>query len=160
MTPGELITAILIASIPGTAIAVVSALLGRKNANRKMIVEEGALETTKFDSITAKYEDLLERSEAATADHKASAEEAKAAAVEASKAAASAQAAADAALAEAAEYKKERETLVNTVADQGEKLERLRVLFEKVIARNNIVLTTEELEEFEATKPVARSRKR
>lgn len=143
MTPNEAWgvaqTVISLAAVAIGLPSIILWLLNRKNANKKLDIEEGGLDVSVFAEQRQAYSDLLRASQEATA--------------KATVAASSAQAAADAALAEAAAYKQERETLVDTVREQGDKLERLRKLFQSYVERVGVPLTEDELEEFEATKP-------
>lgn len=133
--------------------AIILFFLNRKNANKKLDIEEGTLGVAQFEAQTNAYKDLLNRSEASLAN--------------ANKTAAGY---AD----ELQSYKKERETLMATVKKQGKeidtlkasdksksgeladtrnKLERLRTLFLAYVERTGIPMTPEENKIFEDTLP-------
>lgn len=133
--------------------AIVLFFLNRKNANKKLEIEEGGLSVTQFTAQTAAYQDLLNRANRALSEANTKLEES---------------------VSELAQYKGERETLMAQVQTQGEeieklkradsdkgdelaltndKLEKLRKLFTSYVDRVGIPLTTEEQEIFEMTEP-------
>jgi len=135
-------------------------LLGRKGANKKLEIEQGALTVDQFNAALPAYKDLLNRADAA--------------AKVANDAAAVSQLAARSALDELQTYKAERESILSEVKelrqakeDQGEELtktnsnlEKLRALFTSYVARVGIPLTREEEAIFEDTKPILRRARR
>lgn len=128
---------VLLASIPSISITLITALLGRKNANRHLNVEEGSLSVDVFAEQRQAYNALLTESRTAT----------------------------QAALDELKIYRDERTTFSEQLEaanqarmDTDRKLERLRVLFAKVVQRSNIELTPEEEIEFGDTKPASTRR--
>lgn len=158
----------LLLGVAGAAIpALLAWFLGRKGANKKLEIEEGALEVTQFEAQTKAYQDLLTRSNEAV---KASNE----AATAAYAAAGAANEAAAAARNELMQREEERQRLLKQVDDQGkeisslskadafrvqeleqtnEKLENLRSLFERYVARVGVPMTHEEQQIFESTVP-------
>lgn len=157
----EIISAIC--GILGVALgapAIILWLLNRRNANKKLQLDEGALDVSVFDTQTKAYQDLLDRANLATLN--AQAETLKA------------QEATEKALAELATYKEERESLMRKVTKlersdrnkntalkntnealkvTNEKLEKLRELFQSVVTRTGIVLTKEEQSIYDDTVP-------
>lgn len=118
---------------------IIAWFLNRKGANKKLQIEAGGLEVSEFQAMREAFNDLLR--------------EQKEAAKNAQTAATAAQKAADDAILEIKNYRAERQKLLDTVQDQGAKLDRLRTLFMRVIRRNSIELTEAERHEFESTKP-------
>lgn len=132
-------TIVEVAAISVGLPTIIAWFLNRKGANKKLQIEAGGLEVTEFQAMREAFNDLLREQKEATAS--------------AQKAAAAAQTAADNAITEIANYKAERQKLLDTVEEQGTKLDRLRTLFMRVIRRNSIELTEAEQLEFESTKP-------
>lgn len=141
---------LLVATVP----VAILFLLQRKGANKKLELDAGSLDLTKFEALNKTYQDLLDRAQADAAANGKAAKEA---------------------LAELANYQKEREELMETVRKQGQqierlegsdsrktseladtrdKLERLRSLFTAYVARTGIPMTPEEQAIFEDTKPL------
>lgn len=116
--------------LPAILLAVVLFLLNRKDANRKLEVEEGSLKRSEFDSITNEYSELYK-----TADARATAAESKA----------------DSAMSRVGELNDE-------VVDLRDMIHQLRSLFRRVLNRNNIQMTSAEQEEFDRIKPPPRRR--
>lgn len=104
--------------------------LQRKDANRKLVVEEGSLDVSQFDALTKTYQDLLTRANNATA----------------------------AAVAEVEKSQKAREDMQAEFEELRASQHQLRDLFRRVVARSNITLTPDEQREFDATKPRPRRR--
>lgn len=100
-------------------------ILQRKDANRKLVVEEGGLEVTEFDSQRAGFKMLLDEQKELTAK----------------------------ALAELKASQEQRDQQADDIDELRGLLMETRSLFRRVVARSNIVLTPEEQKEFEATKP-------
>lgn len=123
-------------AVPGGIAAV---LLNRKGANKSLEIQQGGLDVQTFDSQRAAYEDLLNRATAATQ---------------------AAQNATAAALEELATYKAEREESRGQIEDTNDKLEKLRELFQSVVAGGGIVLTREQQAIFDDTKPTVRRARR
>lgn len=117
--------------IPG----IIAWMLGRKDANKKLEIEEGGLNVTQFNSIINSYKGIAEAAEASAASAKESA--------------AMSQAAAEAALAQLKENQVE-------VTELRSKLSTVRDLFTSVLKRNGITMTAEELKLFEETSPAWR----
>jgi septal ring factor EnvC (AmiA/AmiB activator) len=106
--------------------------LQRKDANRKLVVEEGGLEVDQFEAQRQAFNDLLREQREITAR----------------------------ALAELADTRKElsesrdqRKEMADDIEDLRSMLIQTRDLFKRVVARSNIVLTPDEQREFDATKP-------
>ena len=132
-------TIVEVAAISVGLPTIIAWFLNRKGANKKLQIEAGGLEVTEFQAMREAFNDLLR--------------EQKEAAKNAQTAATAAQKAADDAILEIKNYRAERQKLLDTVQDQGAKLDRLRTLFMRVIRRNSIELTEAEQHEFESTKP-------
>lgn len=114
----------LLALVLGTP-GVVLFFLGRKGANRKLEVEEGGLSVTVFNAQTAAYKDLLDRANTRAANAEK----------------------------EAKEANEKIDALQQEYAHMNSKINRLYNLFNRVLARNKIILTEEERTELEETKP-------
>lgn len=144
---------ILLTLITASVPAVISWVLRRKGANKRLELEEGSLSVSQFNAQTTAYQDLLDRANKALAD--------------ANKTAVGL---AD----ELKTYKSERESLVDTVKKQGTKiellqeadnektdalirtngkLETLRGLFLSYVTRTGIPLTMQEQAIFDDTLP-------
>lgn len=146
MTSVEITQILTLAGITGAIPTIILGLLSRKGANKKIQIEEGSLGVSVFGAQAKAYQDMLDRVQR-------SAEIAEAAALQAQKAL-------ENALGELNAARLEREAIAVRLDEQGVKLDRLRTLFNQVIARSNIELTKAELSELEATKPEpSRSRK-
>lgn len=117
---------------PAIVLAVIVWVLGRRNANRKLVVEEGTLKKSEFDSYTeAQRKDL--------ADAKAETEAAEGKAQEAL----------------------DRVDVMEGVYDEmRDIIYRLRSLVRKLITKTGYEMSAEELAEFEQTKPVPRPPRR
>lgn len=142
---GEQITSILTLALGSSAIPIIiSALLGRKGANKKLQIEEGGLTVDQFNAALPAYKDLLDR---ADRDR-------------------------DEAIEKLGKYESERIELLDRVrrlerADTektteleitSRALETLRKLFQTYVDRTGIPLTTQEQAVFENTQPVKRHR--
>jgi predicted nucleic acid-binding Zn-ribbon protein len=157
----EIIGAIggLVAVVFGTP-SIILFLLNRKNANKKLELEEGTLGVAQFEAQTNAYKDLLNRANKSLDESNATSR---------------------GYAAELKSYKEERETLMATVKKQGEeigelkqadedksseladtrqKLERLRSLFLAYVDRTGIPMTLEEKKIFEDTLPKELFRRR
>ena len=118
----------------GTAVpAIILFLLQRRNANKKLEIEEDTLSVNVFNAQTKAYQDLLDRADRTT----------------------------QAALAELKTYQAERKEILKKVDMQNEVLEltntnlqKIRTLFQAVVKRSNIVLTPAEQKVFDETKPI------
>lgn len=117
-----------ILSLPAILVAIVTWLLGRKDANRKLIVEEGSLKKSEFDSFTEAQNAALNAARAEASAAKREADEAN-----------------------------DRLDLMDDLYDgMREAIHRLRSLVRKVVANASYQMTKDELAEFEATKPLPR----
>lgn len=130
--PGWLGDLLSILGLPAILLAVVVALLGRKNANRKMVVDEGTLKKTEFDSFTEAQNKEMQRLAQESKDNKAEADEAL----------------------------DRIDTLDELYDGMRDIVFRLRSLLQRIITKSNYTMTAEELAEFEATKPLPRPPRR
>lgn len=129
---------LLVATVPATIVW----LLGRKGANKKLDLEEGALENATFVVQRDAFASLFDRYKVALEEAN---EEIKKAHEELVKA------------------KETREGLEQTVAEQGDeilKLQGLRTLLIEIVRNHNIELSEDQQFQLEATKPVARRTRR
>jgi predicted component of type VI protein secretion system len=121
-----------ILGIPAIVIAVLMWALGRRDANRKLIVEEGSLKKSEFDSFTAAQNIALS---------------------DARKEAAEAKAEVDAL--------GDRLDLMDSLYDQmRETIMWLRTFVRKLVARTSYTMDPDEAAEFEMTKPPPRPPRR
>lgn len=143
MTPSELLALVqTIASIGAVLLsppAIILFFLNRKNANKKLDLDEGALDVSVFSEQRAAFKELLDEARAATR----AAEDTSAAALH-----------------ELAQYKKDREKMNDRIRDQEKqirgltnKLKSLRALFQRILLSYSITLTDEEIAEFDKTAP-------
>src|SRR5690606_13844820 len=117
-----------ILGLPAIVIAVLTWLLGRRDANRRLVVEEGTLKKSEFDSFTEAQSKALERAEKEAKDAKQEADEAN-----------------------------DRLDVMDELYEQmRESIHRLRSLVRRVIQKTEYVMTPEERAEFESTKPLPR----
>lgn len=132
---GTVVLAVVLALIAAAVPVTLSALLGRRNANKKLQLDETTVMLSGTDSQIKAYQDLLDRANAAV---------------------------------EKAE-KVNRDSIERishleaTIKEQDWQIATLRKLFQRVVNRSNITLTTEELQIFESTRPmqdVSRIRRR
>lgn len=136
---------LLIGVAGGSVPIMLGAALSRRGANKKLEIDEGHLSIAQFEVASKAYQDLLDRAAKTIEDLE--------------------------------KYKDEREELLSTVKDQGLKIEHLeaadrektkeleitndkldtvRQLFERYLARSGVPLTEDEREIFEQTMPVTR----
>lgn len=117
-----------ILGLPAIVIAVLMWALGRRDANRKLIVEEGTLKRSEFDSFTEAQNRALEAARA----------EARAAKVE-------------------ADEISDRLDVMDELYDQmREAIHTLRSLLRRILTKTKYVMTDDERHEFEITKPPSR----
>jgi hypothetical protein len=118
--------------LPAIVLAILVYVLGRRNANRKLDVEEGTLKKSEFDSYTeAQRRDLADaRAETTAAEGKA---------------------------AEALDRLDQMEEVYDQMR---EIIHKLRALVRKLINRTKYEMSPEEWKEFEQTKPVPRPPRR
>jgi hypothetical protein len=115
---------LIIAFIAGPT-GLIWGILQRKDANRKLVVEEGGLEVSEFDSQRAGFKMLLDEQKELTSK----------------------------ALAELKASQDQRNQQADDMDELRGMLIDIRALFKRVVARSNITLTPDEQKEFEATKP-------
>lgn len=117
---------------PAIVLAIIVWVLGRRNANRKLVVEEGTLKKSEFDSFTEAQSRELATARQEARDAKAESDECA-----------------------------DRLDRMEEVYDQmREIIHKLRALVRKLIQRTNYQMSAEELAEFEQTKPVPRPPRR
>lgn len=151
---------LLIALIPAAVPTVLLFVLQRRGANKQLQLQEGSLDVTTFEAQRTAYKELYDT---AVANLK-----------QANDRADRANTTSEALAEELRTYKEEREKLMAQIEEQGRKIEKLegaatdqadeladtrskletlRSLFEKYVARTGIPLTPEEQAIFEQTKP-------
>jgi len=106
--------------------------LQRKDANRKLVVEEGGLQVDQFEAQRQAFNDLLREQREITARAIAELGEVRT---------------------ELKESRDQRAELTSDVEELRAMLVQTRDLFKRVVARSNITLTPDEQHEFEMTKP-------
>lgn len=123
--PGWVSDVMLILAFIAGPTGLIWGVLQRRDANRKLVVEEGGLEVDRFDAQRQGFNDLLREQKALT----------------------------DRAVAELEASRKQRERETIDIEELRRMLVQIRDLFSRVVERSNIVLTPEEQEEFDATQP-------
>lgn len=118
--------------LPAILLLIVQQLLQRKQANRKLVVDEGTLKRSEFDSFTTAQNDALEGARQEIKDAKADAREAN----------------------------DHADRLDDAFEAMREAFYRLRSWARKTLENHHVELTAEELAEFEATKPPPRPSRR
>lgn len=114
--------------LPAVILAFIVWLLGRRDANRRLTVDEGTLKKSEFDSFTEAQREQLKISQQEAKDAKA----------------------------EADDNADRVDTLEDLYDNMRDVIHRLRNLFRKVVAKTGYTMTAEEIAEFEATKPLPR----
>lgn len=117
-----------ILGIPAIVITVLMWALGRRDANRKLVVDEGALKRSEFDSFTEAQNKALEgaRKDASEAKHEA-------------------------------DEISDRIDIMDELYDQmRDSIHTLRGLMRRILAKTRYEMTLEEKAEFESTKPPIR----
>lgn len=114
--------------LPAILLAVILFILNSKGANRKLVVEEGGLKKSEFDSITDAQNKAIERAESAAED----AETKASIAVE------------------------RADVLDGLYEEMREIIHKLRAQVRRVIASTNYQMSPDELADFEMTKPPPR----
>ena len=125
----------VVSGILGVAVGtpgIILALLNRKNANRALVVQEVGAEVEQMSGINEGYKGLWEMEKAIRVE----------------------------AVAELKTYKEEREGILAEVAELRDHSRRRDLLFMEIVRQNRIVLTKEQQEEFDATRPKPSYRKR
>lgn len=126
---GDLLTIILAAlGLP----SIILFLLGRRNANRHLNVEEGSLKVDEFDAIKGGYKDLWDASK---------------------KDAASAKADADAARADAATARLEATEAKKSAQGAEASVRKLYTLITTIVKKNDLTLSADDLAILEQTRP-------
>lgn len=118
--------AVVLALIAAAVPVTLSALLGRRNANKKLQLDETTVILSGTDSQIRAYQDLLDRANAAVER-----------AEKINK-----------------ESNDRISQLEETMREQDWQIATLRKLFQRVVNRSNIALTPEEQEIFDSTKPM------
>jgi hypothetical protein len=114
--------------VPAIVIAVLMWALGRRDANRKLDVDEGALKRSEFDSFTEAQNKALEGARKESHDAKVE-----------------------------ADGVSDRLDLMDELYDQmREAIDTLRSLMRRILAKTKYEMTPEEKAEFESTKPPRR----
>ena len=119
---------LILAFIAGPT-GVIWGILQRKDANRKLLVEEGDHDISEFESLTATYKDLLTRANQAT----------------------------DNAVAEVKASVIQRQNMQGEIDELRDSVHDVRGLMRDVLRKHNIQLTPAEQARFDATKPRPRS---
>lgn len=151
---------LLVALIPAAVPTVLLFVLQRRGANKQLQLQEGNLDVATFEAQRAAYKDLYDTTVKQLGDANDRAE--------------AANALSESLAEELRTYKKERETLMAQIEEQGRKIQKLeesatdqadeladtrdklvalRALFEEYVARTGVPLTPEEEARFEQTKP-------
>lgn len=129
-----------IMALIGTALGVpgiITILLQRKGANKKLDIEEGGLEVTQFSAIIEGYKQLLADESSRRADQTKAIAELRG---------------------EMNDIRKKEREYERTTRDLYDKLSKLRGLMLRYVKRTGIDMTAAELDEFEQTKPNTASR--
>lgn len=126
--PSWVSDAMLILAFIAGPTGVIWGILQRKDANRKLLVEESDHDISEFESLTATYKDLLDRANKAT----------------------------DAAVAEVKTSVTQRHQMQGEIDELRESIHDLRGLMRDVLRKHSIQLTQEEQARFDATKPKRR----
>lgn len=121
----------LVAVITGLPTIILFALQ-RKNANKKLEIDEGGLSVTQFNSLTAAYQDQLDRCSERTKTMRSELDEMQK---------------------QIDEVRDSESNVVRLLAETSRKLDRVRKLFLKYVNRAGIPMTQEEQQEFERTAP-------
>lgn len=108
--------------------SIILVLLQRKSANRQLVVQEVGAEVDQMTGINAGYKGLWEMEKAVRIE----------------------------AVAELKTYKDERETLLAELTLMKSHQLRRDLLLMEIVRQNRVVLTREQQDEFDATKPVTR----
>lgn len=137
--PASIFQSLGLGSIPAGVMGLILILLNRKNANKKLEIEETGADVNQFDVITKKYQQIADNWEK-TAE---SAQKATEAAEKATKLA----------LTELQKHKADRESISDKLQETNTKLDQIRRLFTSVMKRSNIILSPQEQEIFDATVP-------
>lgn len=124
-----------ILGLPAIIIAILVWALGRRDANRKLVVDEGTLKKTEFEAVTSEYDNLLKSSQADAAAAKTDAKAAK----------------------DEADSVSDRLDIMDGLYDEmRDIIMSLRGIVQKLMRKTNYEMTQVELTEFEATKPPPR----
>jgi oligoendopeptidase F len=123
----SVVLALIAAAVPVT----LGALLGRKNANKKLQLDETTVMLSGTNTQMAMYKDLLDRANAAVTKAESLNQE----------------------------YETRLNELEEQKAEQDWQITTLRNLFQKVVNRSNIQLTKEEQSIFDSTKPTSHVRR-
>ena len=130
--PGWVSDVMLILAFIAGPTGLIWGFLQRKDANRKLVVEEGGLQVDQFEAQRQAFNDLLREQKeinAGAAKELSSVRE------------------------ELKESREQRAHLTEDVEELRAMLTQTRDLFKRVVARSNITLTPDEQHEFEMTKP-------
>lgn len=138
--------ALLILTFLAGPTGVIWGILQRKDANRKLVVEEGSLEIDQFQVQRQAFNDLLREQREINSGAAATLASVRAELVESRQQLASVRA-------ELVESGEQRAHLSEDVKDLRNALDKVRNLFEQVISQNGVVLTEEEAFVFETTRP-------
>lgn len=138
MNLSQFLLTIAVAAVPSSVIAILVFLLNRKGANKKLDLEVDSVDANKAETFSKIYQDLLNRANAAVAE----AEQTKADLI---------------GRVETLEGKA-KEGVAELNKTNG-KLDTVRRLFQRYVARVGIPMTPEEQEVFESTKPSVNPRK-
>lgn len=122
---------ILLALIAAAVPVTLSALLGRKNASKKLQLDETTVMLSGTDNQIKAYQDLLDRANAAVQKAESLNRE----------------------------YESRLHELEEQKLEQDWQITTLRNLFQRVVNRSNIKLTDEEQRIFESTKPMSHVRR-
>ena len=123
--------AVLLALIAAAVPVTLSAMLGRKNANKKLELDQTTVMLSGSESQIRAYQDLLDRANAAVS---------KAEALN-------------------ADLSGRVQKLEDEKESSTSQIKTLRNLFSQVVKRSNITLTPEEQEAFDSTKPIEEARR-
>lgn len=130
--PGWIGDLLSILGVPAILLAIVVYVLNRKSANRKLVVDEGSLKRTEFESFTAAQNTALERAGKEAKEAKAEADEVS-----------------------------DRLDVMDGLYDQmRESIIWLRSYVKKITSMTGYAMTASESREFEATKPPPRPPRR
>jgi len=118
--------------LPAIVLAVIVFLLNRRGANRRLVVEEGTLKKSEFESFTVAQNTALEGARKEIKEAK-----------------------------DEADYVSDRLDVMDELYDQmRESIMWLRSYVRKITSRSSYVMSVEEQAEFEMTKPPARPPRR